>query len=75
MKSAMRNARLGREEELSAIRRLDDQARLIERSATGASFAAHVAEEFRRSPEYGGRSVFGFEAELQPLRVSSQRQT
>jgi hypothetical protein len=75
MRSALRKARLGREEELAAIRRLDDQARLIERSATGESLAAHVAEEFRRSPEYGGRSVFGWEAELQPSRVSSQRQT
>jgi len=38
LKSAVQNARLGHEEELSAIKRLDDQARRLERSATGPSF-------------------------------------
>src|SRR4029077_1102031 len=37
MKSAVRKARLGNEEELAAIRRLDDQARCLERTATGPS--------------------------------------
>jgi hypothetical protein len=51
-------AKLGRDEELSAIARLDAQARAIERQVSGASFAALIAEERVRSPDYGGRSVF-----------------
>jgi hypothetical protein len=61
MKSAVRKAKLGNEEELAAIRRLDDQARRLERTATGPSVVAHIAEERARSHEYGGRSVFGWE--------------
>jgi len=61
MKSAVRKAKLGNEEELAAIRRLDDQARRLERTVTGASVAAVIAEERARSHEYGGRSVFGWE--------------
>jgi uncharacterized protein len=61
MKSAVRKAKLGNEEELAAIRRLDDQTRRLERTATGPSVAAHIAEERVRSHEYGGRSVFGWE--------------
>ena len=45
-------------EELSAIRRLDDQARKLEATARGPSFREFVDEEWRRSPEYGGRTVF-----------------
>ena len=37
LKSAVRNAKLGREEELAAIKRLDDQARSLERLAAGPS--------------------------------------
>ena len=56
-----RKRRLGREEELSAIRRLDDQARVLERHTSGPSFDQLVAEEFTNSHAYGGRSVFGWE--------------
>jgi hypothetical protein len=61
LKSAVSNAKLGREEELSAIRRLDDQARRMERHAAGPSVEAHIARERRLSHQYGGRSVFGWE--------------
>ena len=64
LKSAVQNARLGREEELSAIKRLDDQARRLERSATGPSFEAFVATERATSPDLDGRSVFGWERDL-----------
>lgn len=64
LKSALQSARLGREEELSALKRLDDQARRLERVATGPSFEAVIMNERERSPDYGGRSVFGWEAEL-----------
>jgi uncharacterized protein len=61
MKSAVQRAKLGNAEELAAIRRLNNQARLLERTATGPSLAALIAEERLRSHEYGGRSVFGCE--------------
>ena len=61
LKSAVQNARLGREEELSALKRLDDQARRLERHVSGPSVEAYIAEERRRSHDYGGRSVFGWE--------------
>jgi hypothetical protein len=60
LKSAVRNARLGSEEELGALRRLDAQARRLERVATGPSVPALIAAERARSHEYGGRSVFGY---------------
>ena len=59
LKSAVTKAKLGREEELSAMRRLDDQARVLERHVRGPSFAALIAEEKRQSHRYGGRTVFG----------------
>ena len=61
LKSALGSAKLGNDERLDAIRRLDSQARELERTASGPSFGAFTAEERRRSFEYGGRSVFGWE--------------
>nr|WP_246526704.1 DUF763 domain-containing protein [Plastoroseomonas hellenica] len=61
LKSAIDQAKLGNDERLEAIRRLDDQTRRLERHATGPSLPDHVGEERRRSHEYGGRSVFGWE--------------
>ncbi len=61
MKSAVMRAKLGVEEELAAIRRLDAQARRLEATATGPSVEAIIAEEFARSHDYRGRSVFGWE--------------
>jgi hypothetical protein len=60
LKSAVQNAKLGRDEELEAIKRLDEQARLLERHASGPSVEALIAEERARSHEYGGRTVFGW---------------
>ena len=61
MKSAVDKANLGNEERLDAIRRLDVQARRLERSAAGPSVDALIVEERRRSHSFGGRSVFGLE--------------
>jgi uncharacterized protein len=61
LKSAMQKAKLGNTELLAALKRLDDQARLLERSTSGPTFEAHVAGERARSAEYGGLSVFGWE--------------
>jgi uncharacterized protein len=63
LKSAVQTAKLGREEEMQAIKRLDDQARQLERQATGPGLEAFVAGERAASPALGGRSVFGWEKE------------
>jgi hypothetical protein len=59
LKTAVLKAKLGREEELAALARLDAQARAVERRVSGPSFDRLLAEENARAPEYGGRSVFG----------------
>jgi hypothetical protein len=64
LKAAVSNARLGREEALGALRRLDEQSRLLERHARGPSFDEHLAAERRASGSYGGRSVFGWEEDI-----------
>src|SRR3954469_20899407 len=64
MKSAVQKAKLGRDEEMQAVKRLDDQARRLEQTASGPSFEAFVAVERTRSSALGGRSVFGWESAL-----------
>jgi hypothetical protein len=59
LKSAIRKAKLGRDEELGALQRLDAQARTLERHANGPSVEALIVEERARSHAYGGRTVFG----------------
>jgi hypothetical protein len=57
LKRAVERAHLGSSETLAALRRLDEQARLLEARASGKSFDAHVAEEWAQSAAYGGRRV------------------
>jgi uncharacterized protein len=64
LKAAIQNARLGRQEELGALKRLDQQARQLEVWAKAPSFEAVLAEERQASPAYGGRSVFGWERDV-----------
>src|SRR5262249_2042510 len=61
LKTAVQNAKLGRDEELAALKRLDEQARRLERHARGPSFDAFVTREREQSPSLDGRSVFGWE--------------
>ena len=61
LKAAVAKARLGREEELAALQRLDDQARRLEGRATGPAFPQVLEQEWRDSHANGGRSVFGWE--------------
>ncbi len=58
MKHAVSAARLGRSEKLFAIRRLDEEARRLEKAATGPSFDDFVSRERSASSSYGGRTVF-----------------
>ncbi len=68
LKSAVANAKLGRDEEMQALRRLDDQARRLERAAQepskGPSLESFIAAERAASPDLDGRSVFGWERDL-----------
>jgi len=66
LKSAVHKAKLGHAEELAAIRRLDDQARRLERTADGPGFEVLVAAERAGSHEYGGRTVHGWVAPPSP---------
>jgi hypothetical protein len=61
LKAAVEQAKLGRDEKLGAIRRLDEQARRLEAHVDGPTLEAHLADERRASHEYGGRSIFGEE--------------
>jgi hypothetical protein len=49
---------------MQAIRRLDDQARRLERTAHGPSVEAYIAGERAASSDLDGRSVFGWERDL-----------
>jgi hypothetical protein len=66
LRSALVGAKLGNEERLEALRRLDEQARRLERYAVGPSLGEFVEAERHRSHEYGGRSVLGWEAPIPP---------
>jgi hypothetical protein len=61
LKSAVARAKLGNDDRLEVLRRLDAQARRLESRASGPSLPAFLDEERQRSHEYGGRSVFGWE--------------
>ena len=61
LKSAVQKAKLGREEELGALKRLDDQARCLERNVSGPHLETLIAKERLDSHIYGGRSVFNWE--------------
>jgi hypothetical protein len=64
LKSAVQKAGLGRDEEMQAIKRLDDQARRLEDAASGPSLQSHIAAERAKSASLGGRSVFGWEQDI-----------
>jgi hypothetical protein len=53
---------------MQALRRLDDQARQLERTAPepseGPSLESFIATERAASPDLDGRSVFGWERDL-----------
>ncbi|OZI66992.1 DUF763 domain-containing protein [Bordetella genomosp. 11] len=67
MKTAVSQARLGNEEKLDALKRLDRQARRLERSANGPALPDFIEQERHDSPDYAGRSVFGWETRARVL--------
>ncbi len=71
LKSAVQKAKLGRGEELSALKRLDDQARELERCASGPTLEDLFAKERKQSHLYGGRSVFGSSRNVEDVSSAS----
>jgi uncharacterized protein len=67
LRRAVDAARLSNDDRLSALRRLDDESRRLERVASGPSFDDHVAAERAASDSFGGRSV------VAPHRRSRER--
>jgi hypothetical protein len=59
LKAAVQRAKLGRDEALAALARLDREARRLERAATGPGLEKFIADERASSHAYGGRTVFG----------------
>ncbi len=66
MKTAVEKAKLGQDDKLAALKRLDDEARRVERVA-GPPVEDVIAEERRLSHGLGGRSVFGWEPASETL--------
>jgi hypothetical protein len=78
LKAAVAQAKLGNEERLQALKRLDDQARRLEGHAGGPSVDELVAQERRDSHAFGGRSIHGWEpapdiASTTPIRRRTGR--
>jgi len=61
LKTAVSRAKLGQDDQLHALQRLDAESRRLEKFASAANFERVVAEERARSASYGGRSIFGWE--------------
>ena len=61
MRSAISKARLGNDEQLAALRRLDEQSRRLEREAEPVDVGEVIQRERESSASFAGRSVFGWE--------------
>ena len=61
LRSAVEKAKLGQDEALQALQRLDRELRRLERAANGPTVDALISQEREQSYRYGGRSVFGWE--------------
>ncbi len=73
LRDAVGAARLGNDDKLAAIRRLDKASRLLESSVEEPGFDGHMAQERRRSPELGGMTVFGPAARLQSRKAAKRQ--
>ena len=57
LRQAVDRAKLGEDDRLAAVRRLDEEARRLEGAARGPTLEAFLDGEQRASRAYGGRSV------------------
>lgn len=60
MRDAVSRAKLGQADRLASLKRLDDQARALERVVLGVDVDGIMRAERRASHRYGGRTVMGF---------------
>lgn len=74
LRRAVDQAKLGNDEKLAAIRRLDAQARSLEGAAQGPTFEEHVARERATSASYGGRTASGPAPRARPPSQAQARQ-
>jgi hypothetical protein len=75
MRDAVAAARLGNDDKLAAIRRLDEQSRRLEGTSPGPDLQRLIEQERQRSPDLGGRTVFdgGTRASGQHRQPSGKR--
>ncbi len=73
LKRAVVSAKLGNDERMKAIARLDQHARRLEAVASGATWDELMARERRRSYAYGGRTVMGPAKPLERPRKDPQQ--
>lgn len=59
LRQAVDRAKLGNDDRLAAVRRLDAEQRRLEAAASGPTLDAFMAHERKESWKYGGRSVRG----------------
>ncbi len=59
LRGAVDRARIGRSDKVEALRRIERRVRRLEREVSGPSFDELVEDEWRRSPDRGGMTVFG----------------
>ena len=59
LRDAVDRAKLGQKDRLGAVKRLDDQARLLEAVVSGEDVGAYIRRERRMSHHYGGMTVMG----------------
>jgi hypothetical protein len=77
VRSAVERAKLGQDDALFALQKLDYESRRLERVANGPTVEGLISQEFEQSHQYGGRSVFGWERPLASAvdrRASAARQ-
>jgi hypothetical protein len=60
LKKALEQAKVGHTEKIKAFKRLDKKAYELEKMAKGPDLARIVKEEWKNSPEFGGKTVSGF---------------
>jgi len=77
VRSAVERAKLGEDDALFALQKLDYESRRLERVANGPTVEGLISQEFEQSHQFGGRSVFGWERPLASAvdrRASAARQ-
>jgi uncharacterized protein len=72
LKSAVQKAKLGQDEQLAALERLDRESRRLECVTEGPPLQQIIDEEFSLSHTYGGRSVFGWEQSVHQARRNKE---